>query len=255
MPIYDKSTRFLMQEFAQKTLRPDQVFLREDAVRWFAEHYPKTKPTTVRLHVSGMSVNNGTQRKHNPHIKPNAGWDLFFKLGPSKYRLYDPANDPPPYYAEVGTDLAAVEDTVDEDDEAGTDTEGLGVSREFALESHLRDYLAHNLFAIEPGLKLFEEETLRGVEYPVGGRYIDILATDTNGAFVVIELKVSRGYDRTIGQILRYMGWVHQNIANGKAVRGVIVASEITEDLKLAASRLQDVKLVEYELEFRLKPV
>jgi RecB family endonuclease NucS len=41
------------------------------------------------------------------------------------------------------------------------------------------------------------------LEFPAGDRYIDILAVDAQGSFVVIELKVSRGYDRVIGQLLR----------------------------------------------------
>ncbi|MFZ4665357.1 MAG: endonuclease NucS domain-containing protein, partial [Prochlorotrichaceae cyanobacterium] len=89
----------------------------------------------------------------------------------------------------------------------------LGISTEFAYESDLRDYLAKNLQVIEPGLMLYEEEGITGVEFPVGGRFIDILAVDSNGDFVVIELKVSRGYDRVIGQLLRYMAWIQKNQA------------------------------------------
>jgi RecB family endonuclease NucS len=40
------------------------------------------------------------------------------------------------------------------------------------------------------------------LEFSAGDRYIDILAVDAQGSFVVIELKVSRGYDRVIGQLL-----------------------------------------------------
>jgi RecB family endonuclease NucS len=69
---------------------------------------------------------------------------------------------------------------------------------------------------------------------------------------VVIELKVSRGYERVMGQLLRYMGWVKHNLANGKKVRGIIVASEITEDLVLAASLVPDVTLHRYELALKL---
>lgn len=72
---------------------------------------------------------------------------------------------------------------------------------------------------------------------------------------MVVELKVSRGYDRTVGQILRYMGWVKANLADEKVVHGIIVASDITEDLKLAASQAPLVKLVEYEISFKLKPL
>ena len=32
---------------------------------------------------------------------------------------------------------------------------------------------------------------------------------------------------------------------------GIIIANEITEDLKLATSRISDVRLIEYELSFK----
>ena len=66
---------------------------------------------------------------------------------------------------------------------------------------------------------------------------------------------VSRGYDRVIGQLLRYMSWIEKNLAEQRKVRGVIVAAQITDDLKLAASRIPDVRLVEYEISFSIKPV
>jgi endonuclease len=40
-----------------------------------------------------------------------------------------------------------------------------------------------------------------------------------------------------------------------KPVRGCIVAKEITDDLKLAASLVPDVRLVEYRISFELRPV
>jgi endonuclease len=51
------------------------------------------------------------------------------------------------------------------------------------------------------------------------------------------------------------MGWVEQNLESAKSARGIIVAKEITDDLKLACSRLMDVKLIEYELSFTLRHV
>ena len=99
------------------------------------------------------------------------------------------------------------------------------------------------------------EEGLTGIEFDVGGRRIDILAVDKEGALVVIELKVSKGYDRVIGHLLRYMGWVRRNMDADKPVRGVIIASKITDDLLLATSAIPKVKLVEYELSFSLRAV
>ncbi|MCX6382507.1 MAG: endonuclease NucS [Armatimonadetes bacterium] len=84
------------------------------------------------------------------------------------------------------------------------------VSETFAHEHHLRDYLAQNLSLVEPGLKLYINNDIKGIEYPAGRRFIDILALSSSNDFVVIELKVSRGDDQAIGQLLCYIGWVEK---------------------------------------------
>ena len=106
-------------------------------------------------------------------------------------------------------------------------------------------------------MKLYEDEDgqFTGVEFPAGQRYIDILAVGTDGDYVVIETKVSRAYDRVVGQILRYMGWIKENLAGEASIRGIIVASEISEDLILAASFAENIRLVEYEISFSLNSV
>ena len=118
---------------------------------------------------------------------------------------------------------------------------------EFAYERDLRDYLTKNLHLIEQGLKLYHDEGISGIEFPVGGRFVDILAVDAQGGYVVIELKVFKGYDRVVGQLLRYIGWIRKNQAEpGLKVRGVIIGNTITEDILLACSELQSVGLFEY---------
>ncbi len=254
MPIYDRPTKTLMYEFAQEMLRPGQVFSAGDAVQWFSRKYPDIKSNTVSMHVKGMAVNDPS-RKHHPSIYAGSGHDLFFKVGRGQFRLWNADLDPPPKYGdafdeqtEPGEDERQTAESQDrQDEQAG--------SAEFSLESHLRDYLSRNLNVIGPGLKLHEEEGLRGVEFAVGGRFIDLLARSTDGGFVVIELKVSKGYDRVVGQVLRYMGWVREHLAEGRPVRGVVVASKITDDLKLAASCIPDVALMEYSLSFAVRPV
>jgi hypothetical protein len=66
-------------------------------------------------------------------------------------------------------------------------------------------------------------------------------------SYVVLELKVSRGYERAVGQLLRYMTWIDQNYAEEgkKKVRGIIVARKISDDIKLACARIADVQLFE----------
>ncbi len=256
MPIYEKPTRELMHEFAAQKLKPGQVFSRKDAVRWFSDHYPDIKSNTIGLHVDGMSVNS-PQRRHHPSIKPDAGWDLFFKLSHREFRLWDPEKDPAPRYkADLEAGIAKSVAETDDLAEETSEEDDLG-SRKFAFERDLQNYLVQNLGLLEPGLKLYEDEDgeFTGVEFPAGQRYIDILAVGTDGAYVVIETKVSRAYDRVVGQILRYMGWIKENLASETSVRGIIVASEISEDLILATSSVGNIRLVEYNISFSLEPV
>jgi hypothetical protein len=145
---------------------------------------------------------------------------------------------------------------LDEPEETATE-EALDYS--FALEAHLRDFIGRNLKTIGQAgqsLSLFTDETGReGIEYPTGVGPIDILAVDADGGFTVFELKLSRGPDSALGQVLRYMGWIKAHLANGKPVRGVIVAHTIDEKLKYACSLTPDVSLYEYQLAFNIKPV
>jgi len=108
----------------------------------------------------------------------------------------------------------------------------------------------HNPERIEPGLTLYEHaDGMRGLEYDAGGRRIDILAIDRNGAFVVLEPKVSKGYDRVVGRLLRYVNWMRFNLAEpGQRVRGMIVRRTLSDDLRIACSSVPDVELFEYQL-------
>ncbi|MDE0532964.1 MAG: endonuclease NucS [Albidovulum sp.] len=253
MPIYEKPTRELMHEFAARELKPGQAFSLKDAIRWFADRYPDIKGNTVGLHVDGMSVNS-SQRRHHPGIKPGGGWDLFLKLSPSEFRLWDAEKDPAPRY-KADLEAGAADGIAEKDDFAGeANGEDDPGSRKFAFERDLQNYLVRNLGLLEPGLKLYEDEDgeFTGVEFPAGQRYIDILAVGADGAYAVIETKVSRAYDRVTGQILRYVGWIKENLAGEASVRGIIVASEISRDLILATSSVENIRLVEYELSFSL---
>ena len=127
-------------------------------------------------------------------------------------------------------------------------------SQQFALEAHLRDFLAKNLERIEQGLRLYQKDGRSGVEFSIDDGRIDILALDRENRFLVIELKLSRGRNKTIGQLLYYMGWVDRNFANARC-RGMIIASEITDDLLMAAQRVPGVSLCRYNLSVAVERV
>lgn len=211
---------------------------KREIASWIHQHYPnRWKPGTLAGHLYGCSVNNPKAAQHHP------GFPRFlFMLGNGRYELYDsdkhgawengaPAGEQPEQQPETGQ---------------AESTESIGAAA-FAYEDHLRDYLARNLHILEPALTLWNGSELESVEFAIEGRRVDILAKDAAGIPVVVELKVSRGHERTIGQCLYYRAKIKEIMKVGK-VRIFVVAQEISPELKLAAQEVPDVTLFEYTL-------
>jgi len=239
---YKKPVHALMKEMIPAlNIEKGTTFTRSRVKAWFSEHYPKIKEGTINAHLIRLSTNAASRTHYN--TKEGAD-DVFYQLDSSNFRLYSPEVDPKPIYEKVAVDEA----------EGDNDSSAEQSTQEFAYERDLQNFLIKNLDAIEPGLSLFQDDGVSGVEFPVGGRFIDILAVDKDGSLVVIELKVSKGYDRVVGQLLRYVAWIKKNQAEDKQkVRGIIVARAISEDLKLACSGIKDLQLFEYQISVSLE--
>ena len=141
----------------------------------------------------------------------------------------------------------------DEDDDC---EEEIGESS-FAYEEDLKNYLISNLSIIESGMTLYRDKNGNdGIEFSVdqNNKRVDILAIDKNGSPVVIELKVSRGYEKVIGQCLYYKNRI-KKIFNTEKVRIFIIAKEISLNLITAIEELPDVQLFEYILSVKIEPV
>ena len=126
----------------------------------------------------------------------------------------------------------------------------------FEFEKQLENFLKDNLTAIERELVIFtDREGNLGKQYVTDVGIIDLLCTDKNNDFVVIELKKKRTSDIVVGQVLRYMGWVNQNINKDKKVRGLIITPELDDKLEYAASMVPDIQVKYYriKLEFVAK--
>ena len=149
--------------------------------------------------------------------------------------------------------VGAEPDTLSIEQESDSETE-------FALEKYLENFIVDNWDKIDFGerLKLFEDENGNsGQQYYTGEvGYIDILARDEDGNFVVFELKKGRKNDEVIGQVLRYIGWVRERLAKNKeGVRGVIVVGERDSKLEFALKEISDkVSVKLYKISFRLEP-
>lgn len=126
----------------------------------------------------------------------------------------------------------------------------------FYMEKQLEDFILDNWQTSELGLKydlIYEEGELKSQQYRTGIGPIDILAKDkSTGSHVVIELKRNQTSDDTVGQVMRYMGWVSENL-NDPNVRGIIIAGKYDEKLHYAQSLLPSVDVYLYEVQFSLR--
>lgn len=141
-------------------------------------------------------------------------------------------------------------DDIEDAAEANADEELAGDADAFAYETDLRDYLAKNLSVLEPGMTLWSvPDGQNAVEFAVDDnhRRIDILAKDERGVPVVIELKVNRGHEKVIGQALYYRECIKSKLNMSKA-RIVIVAREISQELRVASKGISDIALCEYRI-------
>jgi hypothetical protein len=136
--------------------------------------------------------------------------------------------------------------------EVSPQAETPSISPAITVERDLRKYLIQNLTSLEPGLKLHQEQDRNGEEYPIeaGRMRIDILARDSEGTYVIIELKAGVADLATFGQISAYIGWIKTNLAKKGKVRGIIVASDFEEKAKFAVQSVSNIKLKKYALKF-----
>ena len=125
----------------------------------------------------------------------------------------------------------------------------------FYMEQQLEDFIIENWNETEFGKKydlIYEEGDLKSQQYMTDIGRIDILAKDKkDGHHVVIELKRNQTSDDTVGQILRYMGWIEEK-KQDENVKGIIVAGKFDEKLYYAQKRAKDVEIFTYEVNFSL---
>lgn len=128
----------------------------------------------------------------------------------------------------------------------------------FACEKDLQNHLAQvtsKLYFNGKILQLYQGR--KGVEFDTRevGR-IDLLFIDLEKNFYIIETKLDRIPDKTIGQISRYMGWVDKNLNNSKKnVYGLIIGFNHNEKLKYAAIPHEKIYLFEYSMGLTFKQI
>ncbi|MCK9267067.1 endonuclease NucS [bacterium] len=180
--------------------------------------YPEYKPEAqnVELYLRNNYILLNLKKKYADNLTNEEFVDLLYKLFPIKHE----------------SPVKIIEDSENTVIEA--------------LETQHYQTLIHRNFKklFKGKLKYADEE--RQNEYighfdtlEVG--ILDFLAVDENNDFVVIELK-RKSNDSTLGQILRYMGWVKVNLCkNNNKVKGLIIAESKDNKLEYALHVVENV--------------
>jgi restriction system protein len=127
----------------------------------------------------------------------------------------------------------------------------------FALEEHLEEFLVKNWAQTELGKQydIYEEEGEQvGQQFLTDTGPLDILAISKDKkALLVVELKKGRTSDIVVGQTLRYMGFVQDELAEeGQKVKGLIIALEDDKKIRRALAVTPNIDFYRYQISFKL---
>ncbi len=130
----------------------------------------------------------------------------------------------------------------------------------FALEKHLEEFLVSNWKNIDLGQEydIYDGgDGLVGQQLQTDTGPLDILAISKDKRrLLVVELKKGRAADAVVGQVLRYMGYVKEELAEAdQTVLGVIIARDDDTRLQRALSMVPSVSFYRYQVSFRLHKV
>jgi restriction system protein len=127
----------------------------------------------------------------------------------------------------------------------------------FAMEKHLEDFLVKNWAQTELGKDYdiyTEDGEPVGQQYPTDTGPMDLLAVKKDKSeLLVVELKRGKASDVVVGQVLRYMGFVKEDLAEPhQAVRGAIIALEDDLRIRRALAVTPSIEFFRYQISFKL---
>lgn len=127
----------------------------------------------------------------------------------------------------------------------------------FAMEQHLEEFLVKNWAQTELGKDYdiyAEDGDPVGQQYPTDTGPMDLLAVKKDKSeLLVVELKKGKASDVVVGQVLRYMGFVKEDLAEPhQTVRGAIIALEDDLRLRRALVVTPNIQFFRYQVSFKL---
>src|SRR5262249_23914075 len=102
-------------------------------------------------------------------------------------------------------------------------------------------------------LRLYRNDDGRGGrQFRIDGGRIDLLCTDDEDNFVVVEFKKGQAPNEKLVRVLRYMSWIRQHLSNGKDVRGIILTESVDTSLVEIIKEVPRVEIRYYRLNVEL---
>lgn len=248
--------KYIWQMIKEAVEKSESEIISNAEIREYIQSaYGDVNTNSINAQILSCCVNKECRTNWPENNKPrkcNSNYDFLFSIGRGQVTMFDPQEHGEWELIEDAKGkiiVHKVDDFANTENTNAPQIENEASAFEFAFESQLRDFIAKNINIIDKNLSVYSS----GIEFRTDIGYIDILAIDSNGGFVVIELKLSRGEDAALGQILRYMGWVKRNLANNAPVKGIIIAKNISDKLQYAVSVTENISLYEYLVNFEIK--
>ena len=228
-------TQAIREEFKEK----DQILTTEQIIDQIQKKYPGNwKEITIRTHLIGCSINHKSSKYYPTYQK------FLYTIQPGKMKLFDPEKEDKFKKLSSGVKVQFLSA-----EPVPIEREPLGVN--LTIKKDLKNYLSKNIAQLEPGLKLFAEE---GLNVSVKAAKIDVLATDSTGSLVVVKLKGSTAHISTLGEILKSITSIKNEIGQ-RSIRGKIVAEDFDNEIILAVRKSSNVSLVKYRVKYDFEVV
>lgn len=126
----------------------------------------------------------------------------------------------------------------------------------FAMEKHLEEFLVANWAQTELGkdYDIYDDGEQFGKQFPTDTGPLDVLAISKDKKrLLVVELKRGRASDAVVGQTLRYMGYVQEELAEeGQTVHGAIIALDDDKRFRRALAMVPTLSFYRYKIDFKL---
>ena len=127
----------------------------------------------------------------------------------------------------------------------------------FAMEKHLEAFLVANWnqTLLSKDFSIYEEDGEPvGQQYATDAGPIDVLAISKNKKrLLVVELKRGRATDVVVGQVLRYMGFIKEQVAEAdQTVEGAIIAIDDDQKMRWALLSVPSISFYRYQISFKL---